>query len=192
MNHHSHTGLWHNYLPAHCTNMRGFYNQVLHQAHNGCSANRSNSDITHHLVAELSGYQIFWLLGNIASQPKTSQYASARMQYQSSQLHAVLVALPTSRALLRHCLFQYHGLECFHSTCNKFIKPLILSCAKAPKYLQYVLAYLKILRDGASTMKQPLQWSTQTCPLQCPLYCDPAFQKWHTKGEIVMKHIPGI
>ena len=134
--HANHTGLWYDDLPAHCVDNWDYYDQVLHQALTGSSANLGDSDLTRHLVAEFSGYQILWLLAYIAGHPGVAiSVLQPNMPYQKRDmsLHDYM-QLWLHFLHLEHCrgvaysdvYFVETWLEHLHPSFNDTVKPLIL------------------------------------------------------------------
>ena len=137
MTHENHTGLWYPDLPAHCHDYWQFYDQVLHQALTGSGANLAYTESTKHLTAEFSGYQIIWLLANIAGHPGVSttvMQPSMPYQGRNTTFHDYMQAW-THFLHLEHCrgvaysdvYFVETFLEHLHHTFNDTLKPLILS-----------------------------------------------------------------
>ena len=136
MTHANHTGLWYPDLPSHCHIHWEFYDQVLHQALSGSPACLYDTDSTKHLVAEFSGYQILWLLANIAGHPGVSisvMQPSMPRQKRDMSFHDYMQEW--SHFLhLEHCrgiaysdvYFVETWLERLHPTFNDTVKPLIL------------------------------------------------------------------
>ena len=136
MTHANHTGLWYPDLPTHCRDYWDFYDQVLHQALTGSAANLGDSDLTRHLVAEFSGYQIIWLLAYIAGHPGVSitvLQPTVPRQKRETSFHDYMQAW--SHFLhLEHCrgiaysdvYFVETWLENLHPVFNTTVKPLIL------------------------------------------------------------------
>ena len=137
MTHANHTGLWFADLPAHCRDHWAYYDQVLHQALSGSAGNLGDSDLTRHLVAEFSGYQIVWLLANIAGHPGVSisvLQPSMPRQRRDMSFHDYMqnwshfLHLEHSRGVAySDVYFVETWLEHLHSTFNDTLKPLILS-----------------------------------------------------------------
>ena len=136
MTHENHTGLWYNDLPDHCRVHWEFYDQTLHQALAGSAASLYDTDSTKHLVAEFSGYQILWLLANIAGHPGVSisvMQPSMPRQKRDMTFHDYMQEW--SHFLhLEHCrgiaysdvYFVETWLERLHPAFDDTLKPLIL------------------------------------------------------------------
>ena len=137
MTYNNHTGMWFPDLPDHCHVSWAFYDQVLHQALTGSSANLGDSDSTRHLISEFSGYQILWLLAYIAGHPGVCiSVSQPRMPHQRRdtsfhdymQLWSHFLHLEYTRGVAYSDVFFVEcWLEHLHSTFNDNLKPLILS-----------------------------------------------------------------
>ena len=137
MVHDNHSGMWYMDLPNHCRDHWEFYDQVLHQALTGRSGNLGDSDLTRHLLAEFSGYQILWLLASIAGHPGvsiTAMHFMMPIQRRDKSLHEYMQ--DWSHFLhLEHCrgvaysdvYFVESWLERLHPIYNDNVKPFILS-----------------------------------------------------------------
>ena len=135
MTHENHTGLWYPDLPPHCHMYWEFYDQTLQQALAGSPANLSDSELTRHLVSEFSGYQILWLLANIAGHPGVAidvVQPSMPRQRRDMSFHDYMQAW--SHFLhIEHCrgvtysdvYFVEKWLEYLHSSFNDTLKPLL-------------------------------------------------------------------
>ena len=153
--HFNHAGLWYSFLPAHCLNKWDFYDQILHQALVSSSSNLSDSDLTRHLVAEFSGYQILWLLAGIAGHPglafNNRQITMPRQGRDSSlfdymQLWKHFLHIEHCRGITYSDIyFVETWLERLHSTYNDNLKPLILG----------------LLRDCPLDMPVPIHFSPE-------------------------------
>ena len=137
MVHDHHFGLWYADLPPHSRDYWEFYDQVLHQALTSNSAGLSDSDLTRHLTSEFSGYQIIWLLANVADHPGvslSSNYPTMPAQRRETSFHGYM-QLWSHFLHLEHCrgiaysdvFFVESWLLRLHSTFDHTLKPFILA-----------------------------------------------------------------
>ena len=130
----NHTGMWYPDLPSHCHDHWSWYDMQLQQCLVSCGL--GDSDLTRHLQSEFSGYQILWLLANIAGHPgvSISSYA-AQMPYQGlSQSFTDYMQQWSHFLHLEHCrgvtysdvYFVETFSEHLHYHYNDSLKPLIL------------------------------------------------------------------
>lgn len=140
MIHDHHFGLWYPELPAHCRDYWEFYDQVLHQALTGSSANLNDSELTRHLITEFSGYQILWLLANIAGHPGVSistHYPQMPRQSRDMSFHDYM-QLWSHFLHLEHCrgiaysdvYFVESWLSNLHPAFDNTLKPLVLALTR--------------------------------------------------------------
>ena len=137
MVHDHHFGLWYPDLPGHARDYWEFYDQVLHQALTGRAADLSESELTRHLTSEFSGYQILWLLANIAGHPGVSisaPYPTMPTQRRDASFHDYM-QLWHHFLHLEHCrgiaysdvFFVESWLSRLHPVFDNTVKPLILA-----------------------------------------------------------------